>query len=161
MIEPAREPVQEQQSSEAQGQEQAQEGHQGQADVVCQDRCTVYYWRFRELYELVQNHPQLALVIERSISEDLNRKMASTWEYDLEHRYKDLLHDAIARGEINDSVRSSLDKFRAVYNISPAVHERILQEVGWTVEDYAQGRRIVAKSPEYVLLCLISSSNLN
>lgn len=39
----------------------------------------------------------LGLVIERAISEDLNKKMSSTWEDELKTRYKALLSQAVQR----------------------------------------------------------------
>jgi len=132
----------EQQSQQGQQQLQVDEGHQGQADVICQDNCVVYYWKFRDLYSLVQHHPQLGLVIERSISEDLNKKMSSTWDDELTQRYKQLLHGAVMDGMVNDQARSSLQKFRVIYNISDALHERMLVDFGWTLAEFERGSRI-------------------
>lgn len=128
--------------------QQVDEGHQGQADVICQDNCVVYYWKFRDLYSLVQHHPQLGLVIERSISEDLNKKMSSTWDEELTQRYKQLLHGAVIDGFVNDQARSSLQKFRVIYHISDAEHEHMLIDLGWTLGDYERGSRLSKLSPE-------------
>lgn len=73
------------------------EGHLGQADVVCDEDCVVYYWKFKDLYELIAHNPLLGLVIERSFSEDLNTKMSNSWQGELMHRYKMLLGQAVER----------------------------------------------------------------
>lgn len=95
------------------------EGHMGQADVVCNDDCVVYYWKFRDLYELIQQYPYLGLVIERAISEDLNKKMSSTWEDELKTRYKALLSQAVRRfhKEHFNAQQSALQN----NNVNPAI----------------------------------------
>jgi hypothetical protein len=45
------------------------EGHLGQADVICKEDCVVYYWKLKDLYQLISDNPLLGLVIKRSFSE--------------------------------------------------------------------------------------------
>jgi hypothetical protein len=65
--------------------------------VICDEDCVVYYWKFKDLYQLISDNPLLGLVIERSFSEDLNNKMTNSWQEELRVRYKMLVTQAVQR----------------------------------------------------------------
>ncbi len=44
----------------------------------------------------------MGMVLERCISEDLNRKMANSWQDEPKNRYKQLLTGALMDGEVRD-----------------------------------------------------------
>jgi CRP-like cAMP-binding protein len=119
----------------------ATDGQLGAADVICEEDCIVYSWRFKDLHQLIMRNPKLGLVFERCLSEDLNKKMTSSWEEEIKSRYKQILLGAIMDGEVNAVERKVLSKFRDEYHISADDHERILGEFDWNLDDYDRGYR--------------------
>jgi CRP-like cAMP-binding protein len=55
------------------------------ADVRAKKECIVYSWKFSDLEELMAQRTGAALVLERSFSSDLSRKMR---KHDIQHKYK-------------------------------------------------------------------------
>eukprot|EP01031_Cornospumella_fuschlensis_P037269 gene37269-45248_t len=117
----------------------ASEGHHGHADVVSLTPCVAYYWRFKDLRALKEAHPSLGYVLERCISDDLNKKMFSTWEAEAKERYRQLLRGALCQGEVSEQVRGLLQQFRLAQRISPQQHELLLAQEGWTSQEYVAG----------------------
>ncbi len=82
------------------------EGQSGWADVICEEDCVVFSWDFRELHDLIKDNPTMGMVLERCISEDLNRKMANSWQDEPKNRYKQLLTGALMDGEVCTAVNT-------------------------------------------------------
>ena len=55
------------------------------ADVRAKEECIVHSWKFSDLEELMAQRTGAALVLERSFSSDLSRKMR---KHDIQHKYK-------------------------------------------------------------------------
>lgn len=39
----------------------------GVADVICEEDCVLYSWRFKDLHEMLMMQPSLELVLERCV----------------------------------------------------------------------------------------------
>lgn len=137
-LSPANPSSQESQGAAEQSQE-SQQGQKGYANVISEEDCIVYYWKFNDLIRLMDEHPSLSLVFERCISDDLNRKMTSSWEEEIKTRYRQLLTGAISDGEVKDQTKTMLEKFRNTYTISSNDHDQMLRELDWTQEDFQAG----------------------
>eukprot|EP01034_Spumella_vulgaris_P024901 gene24901-31295_t len=117
----------------------AVEGQSGWADVICEEDCVVFSWNFRDLYELVRENPAMGMVLERCISEDLNRKMANSWQDEPKNRYKQLLTGALMDGEMTPHKKELLARSREELHISPADHLLVLHTLGWSKEEFDAG----------------------
>jgi CRP-like cAMP-binding protein len=78
-----------------------EDGQQGRADVIAETDCTLFAWKFKQLHQLIQEKPLLGYVFEKSISDDLNKKMSSSWEEEMKIRYRQLLLGALIDGEVS------------------------------------------------------------
>lgn len=123
----------------SQQQDKDDEGQFGHADAVAVDDCTVYYWRFKDLRRMKSAYPSMGMAVERCISDDLNRKMHSTWEKEVRERYKQLLLGATSDGQVTEHVKTLLSRCRKKFNVSDVDHLRMLKEVGWSIEEYTTG----------------------
>mmetsp|Transcript_7142 Transcript_7142/g.7811 ORF Transcript_7142/g.7811 Transcript_7142/m.7811 type:complete len:835 (+) Transcript_7142:390-2894(+) len=117
----------------------SEEGHLGRADVVAEEDCIVFSWKFKDLHNLIIQNPSLGLVFERCLSEDLNKKMSTSWDEEIKIRYKQILLGALMDGEINKKEKKILEKFRLEYTINDDDHENILKELDWSLHDYDMG----------------------
>lgn len=117
----------------------SEEGHLGRADVVAEEDCIVFSWKFKDLHNLIIQNPSLGLVFERCLSEDLNKKMSTSWDEEIKIRYKQILLGALMDGEINKKEKKILEKFRLEYTINDDDHEKILKELDWSLHDYDMG----------------------
>ena len=92
------------------------DGHLGVADVVCEEDCIVYSWKFKDLHQLISHNPKLGLVFERCLSEDFNKKMSTSWEEEIKSRYKQILLGALMDGEVKkDDYLSYVYLFHCLY----------------------------------------------
>ncbi len=106
------------------------------------DNVVLYSWTFTELHELLEEQPQLALVLERSFSSDLQKKMRSN---DVKVKYKYVLVGAMSNLKLgpidkNTNMREceKLDKntlqfikdIRNELSVSDDVHDRVIRELG-------------------------------
>jgi CRP-like cAMP-binding protein/uncharacterized membrane protein (Fun14 family) len=112
------------------------------ADVICEEDCTVFVWKFRELFDLMESEPEIGFIFERLVSSDLNKKISKQWEDDIKLRYRQLLAGGLMDGELNEIERKVLQEFREKYKITLIEHEKLLKEFGWTVEEYALGYKM-------------------
>jgi CRP-like cAMP-binding protein len=112
------------------------------ADVICEEDCTVFVWRFRELHELMMTCPSVGFVFERLLSTDLNKKITKQWDEETKLRYRQLLAGGLMDGEINELEKKILHEFRIKFKISLTEHEDLLKELGWTNEEYSLGYKM-------------------
>ena len=73
---------------------------QGLADVVALEDSVIYSWSFKDLHNLLSMEPNVGLVFESIISEDLSKKMASSWREEPKMRYKEVLNAVITDDEV-------------------------------------------------------------
>eukprot|EP01039_Chlorochromonas_danica_P010348 gene10346-11456_t len=99
----------------------------------------VYYWRFKDLRTLKQHHPSIGLTLERCLSDDLNRKMLTTWSSETKERYKQLLLGATSDGQVADHVKLMLKNVRDRWGISESDHLNLLRGLGWSAAEYNTG----------------------
>jgi CRP-like cAMP-binding protein len=79
-----------------------EDGYLGAADVVADEDVVVYSWKFKDLRQLIQNDPRVGYGFERCLSEDLNKKMSTSWDQEIQARYKQILYGALMDGEVRD-----------------------------------------------------------
>jgi CRP-like cAMP-binding protein len=79
----------------------ANEGEFAAATVVAEEDCVLYFWSFKRLHALIEQHPSLGRSFERVLSEDLNKKMVTTMALEPGHRYQLLLAAATMDGEVS------------------------------------------------------------
>lgn len=77
------------------------EGELAAATVVAEEDCVLYYWSFKRLRVLLDQHPSLGRAFERVLSDDLNRKMVNTMHVEPLQRYQLLLAAATMDGEVS------------------------------------------------------------
>jgi CRP-like cAMP-binding protein len=53
--------------------------------------------------------------------------------------YRKLLRAVLADGKVTDYERRTLERFRNIHFINPAIHDQVLDEVGWTSKEYEDG----------------------
>jgi CRP-like cAMP-binding protein len=86
----------------------ASEGEQAAATVIAEVDCVLYFWSFRRLRVLLDQHPSLGRAFERVLSDELNRKMVNTMQAEPLQRYQVLLANAIMDGEVSFHLFSQL-----------------------------------------------------
>lgn len=111
----------------------------GSADVICDEDCVMYCWKFSDLDELLSVTPGLRMVFERCISADLNEKIDARNFRERSHRYKQLVEGATITGEVTDKQKARLAQFRAENGIKESEHYQVLRELGWTGQEYKLG----------------------
>eukprot|EP01040_Poterioochromonas_malhamensis_P003404 gene3404-3628_t len=63
-------------STKKRGVNSLEDGFLVQADVVAEEDCVIFAWKFKDLYQLMNQYPSLGFVFERCLSNDLHQKMA-------------------------------------------------------------------------------------
>ena len=114
----------------------AQAGPVGKSDVVAVTPCVLYAWSFVDLEELLAAEPRIAIVVERLISNDLNKKILQSNKTSSKYRY--VLQGALLGGDrgIFKANRQALQQYRLQNNISDDEHAEMLRELGWSVERF-------------------------
>lgn len=103
------------------------------SDVKATKKCIVYSWRFSELEELMNNRTGAALVLERSFSNDLSRKMR---KHDIKQKYKYvLLGISLSLGEategqpLDPAMATAVRKLRKEYGVSQRIHREVCDDL--------------------------------
>jgi len=58
-----------------------------------------------------------------------------------QHRYAAILYNALLQPEFLSERRKQIAKYRIIHHIDDETHEKALEEVGWTKEEYERGYR--------------------
>jgi len=71
--------------------------------------------------------------------------------------YEALLGGCLSDGIVNALERHSLESYRREHNISDEMHEKIIQQCGWSVQEYKQGTKMEHMQADKVISSLISN----
>lgn len=103
------------------------------ADVKAAKKCVVYSWRFDDLAELMNYRTGAALVLERSFSNDLSRKMR---KHDIKQKYKFvLLGVTLSCTEVKDgqaldpAIAKTVRRLRKEYGVSQRIHREVCDDL--------------------------------
>ena len=114
------------------------------SDVKATKKCVVYSWRFHDLEELMSSRTGAALVLERSFSSDLSRKMR---KHDLKQKYKYVLlgltltlssKAAAKQGgqALDPATASAVRRLRKEYGVSQKIHREVCDDLGLPLSEF-------------------------
>ncbi len=122
------------------------------------DNVVLYSWKFSELNDLLEKHPTLAIVLERSFSSDLQKKMRTN---DTKVKYKYVLLGALSNLEVQRNPKTNLREEKLDPNtlefvkniqvelgVTEEIHKRVVRELQCSPSMFEQANYF-AKSPEY------------
>jgi len=108
------------------------------SDVICSsEEMLVYEWDFDDLRDYLNKHPHIFHTFQSSMTHDLAQKLSETWRTD--ERYRCLLEGALLEGRVGEVVKTMLEHYRSKHDIDHKRHLQILEELGWTAQEFDQG----------------------
>eukprot|EP00638_Chattonella_subsalsa_P016018 CAMPEP_0117849618 /NCGR_PEP_ID=MMETSP0949-20121206/21202_1 /TAXON_ID=44440 /ORGANISM="Chattonella subsalsa, Strain CCMP2191" /LENGTH=436 /DNA_ID=CAMNT_0005696861 /DNA_START=498 /DNA_END=1809 /DNA_ORIENTATION=- len=106
------------------------------SDVICSsEEMLVYEWDFDDLRDYLNKHPHIFHTFQSSMTHDLAQKLSETWRTD--ERYRCLLEGALLEGRVGEVVKTMLEHYRSKHDIDHKRHLQILEELGWTAQEFA------------------------
>ena len=124
------------------------EGAVGSASVICNEKSIAYAWTFGELHEFYADDPKASIILEMCMSADLNNKFLDQSASDLARKYNQILIGALLGSRISDNVREKLELKRLEMGVATAEHIRMLDELGWSQEEFKIGQKRLAAGQE-------------
>lgn len=122
----------------------------GVARVETTKQTTCLVWRRQLLHELMQDSPELANAMQAAVSADVVRKLQDPdtrvgdpdmWQRMWRARYGSVLKAVLDEGKITPTHRQQLSQFRDLHQVTEQDHQRILEQAGWTVDQFEVGER--------------------
>lgn len=117
------------------------EGEMATSDVMCVEDCVLFRWTFRDLDHLMRSNPQVGMMLESSISNEMNIKFNLEDHNKVLREYDTLLHGAMMDGMMTDKEREILSDFRKKNAIGDTEHEQLVKALGWTVAEFVAGTK--------------------
>jgi hypothetical protein len=71
--------------------------------------------------------------------------------------YEALMRGCLSDGIVNALEKHALESYRREHNISDEMHEKIIQDCGWSVQEYKQGAKKESLHADKVISSLISN----
>lgn len=96
---------------------------------------------------------QFKLVLYASVRMKLKVLAVRTFE----KVYEALMGGCLSDGVINGLEKQALDSYRREHNISDEMNEKIIEQCGWTVQEYKQGAKSEQLHTDKVVSSLISN----
>lgn len=119
-----------------------QDGENWQNNIVGgPEGARVLYWPLATFATMVGKDDDLAACMERIDEMGLTCQICAGARRMAVDGYNELLESAIYDGRIAPEERTSLERYRARYAIPEEDHNRMLEELGWTVEEFEYGSR--------------------
>ena len=105
------------------------------------ERCRTLALSRRALHQTLSTNPRLAAAANRAEIADLWGKLHSAGPQHRVKAYRSMLEVALSDGQVTASERRLLETFRERHAIADKDHEEGLRAAGWSVDEYARGRR--------------------
>jgi hypothetical protein len=146
-------------------------GELGQALVTAEEDCILYTWDFDVLRDKLILEPSLAFTFEQIMTSDINKKMTTNLELiKLEREkersirfkelkteiYRNLVIGALLDEELTDREKKALENERKKNDISNEDHVKIVNDLGWTIEEFKVGIKKNPALDQYKLMLLAS-----
>ncbi len=115
--------------------------------VIAETASDVYTWDIHALVDFVRERPQEQHALSISIGADLSEKIDQSRGVDI--NYHNLLEAALRFGVVLPLEKKKLQAFRKEHRISIEKHDSMLNELGWTKNDFNEGVHYVEVSPNF------------
>ena len=107
----------------------------------------VLVWELDELREMLEDRPELAMSLRSLLGRQVVRKLemlqsAATADQGYHH----LLQGVLVDGEVTSVERRALREYRQNRGVSRETHNAALEALGWTVAEYAAGKKEKGKA---------------
>ena len=119
--------------------------------VTTSAQTTCLVWRRQQLYQALDQRPELAAAFQAAVGADLVRKLQEPTAADAESRhrlwelrYAAIVEAVLASGEASSEQRQQLAHYRATHNVGDAAHRDALRASGWSEAEFEAGRRAAA-----------------
>ena len=119
--------------------------------VTTSAQTTCLVWRRQQLYQALDQRPELAAAFQAAVGADLVRKLQEPTAADAESRhrlwelrYAAIVEAVLASGEASSEQRQQLAHYRATHNVGDAAHRDALRASGWSEAEFETGRRAAA-----------------
>jgi len=129
----------------------------GSADVTASEDCVVYAWSHDTLRAILQQYKSLSSIFEQILSIELNLKVTAQTTYVAREgkqkaldRYSLILSGTLLRGEVTAQERAALADIRNSSCISDADHFSILGQLGWTAQEFQEGKKMTVTTQRQV-----------
>ncbi len=105
--------------------------------VIAETASDVYTWDVSALVDFIRERPKEQHAMSVSIGADLSEKINQSRDVDI--NYYHMLDAALRFGEVLPLEKKKLQMFRKEHRISIEKHESMLNELGWTKNDFSEG----------------------
>ncbi len=121
--------------------------------VISEKASDVYVWDFKDLADYFRDHPKEQNAMTVSIGADLTEKIDQSRDADI--NYYHFLNAALRFGEVLPLEKKKLQMFRKEHRISLSKHESMLNELGWTKNDFDEGvqnKEVSSNFTRYIII---------
>ena len=116
--------------------------HQASFQIVCHsETCSTLAFDRKALDVALHANPRLAEAATRAELADLWGKVHSAGPERKQRMFASMLEIALSDGDLHPTERKQIDRFREKYTISEAKLAAELTKLGWSLDDYAKGRK--------------------
>ncbi len=115
--------------------------------VIAETDSDVYTWDISALVDFIHERPEEQHAMSISIGADLSEKIDQSRDVDV--NYYNLLDAALRFGVVLPLEKKKLQMFRKEHRISVEKHESMLNELGWTTNDFNEGVYDKEVSPNF------------
>ncbi|CAM9365156.1 unnamed protein product [Ectocarpus fasciculatus] len=105
--------------------------------VTATSDVVVYVWDQHALRAFIKRRPLIGAGLQKAISEDFSNKVNQSRGH--KTKYRMLLEETLEGGEINQTEKRKLQRYRELHGIVLEEHTFMLAERGWTEEEFEVG----------------------
>mmetsp|Transcript_18971 Transcript_18971/g.44198 ORF Transcript_18971/g.44198 Transcript_18971/m.44198 type:complete len:364 (+) Transcript_18971:81-1172(+) len=113
------------------------------------EQCRTVAFNRRALHEAFKSSTKMEQAATRAQVSDLWGKLHASLPSHRRNAYEGMLQVAVSDGNLDESERRMLEAFRKRHGITNEEHEAFLDKLGWTVEDFHNGRQASAKASRW------------
>lgn len=112
-----------------------------QHTIIAKENCKLLVWKTNELHKYLSSNKRLIEASIKVMYADMKLKLDLNKRFNIIKSYDDILkvvtHDDVLKLE----TKKRLEKYRQENNISDKTHQKALEKIGWTLEDYDNGKK--------------------